>query len=72
MIRWSLQHGFICIPKTNKEQRMAENRDVFDFEISSEDMQVLVSMKSCKYIAFFSYLLFRHTGILCKPSKRCY
>jgi len=43
MIRWSLQCGFVCIPKTSKEQRMVENADVFDFHITEEDMQTLVS-----------------------------
>ena len=42
LIRWSLECGFVCIPKSVKEQRIVENGDVFDFKISDEDMQVLV------------------------------
>lgn len=42
MIKWSLQRDFICIPKTSKRERIAENFDVFDFEISDEDMEILV------------------------------
>lgn len=42
MIRWSLQRGFVCIPKTITEERIRENADIFDFSISDEDMQVLV------------------------------
>ena len=46
MIRWSLQRGFVCIPKSNNEKRIAENADVFDFHISDEDMQKLVCRTS--------------------------
>ena len=46
LIRWCLERGFVCIPKSVKEQRIIENGDVFDFKISDEDMQVLV----CSYI----------------------
>lgn len=42
MIKWSLQRGFICIPKSSKEVRIKENFNLFDFEISKEDMQTLV------------------------------
>lgn len=42
LIRWCLQRGFVCIPKSVKEQRLIENADVFDFNISDEDVQVLV------------------------------
>ena len=33
----------MCIPKSVKEQRIVENGDIFDFNISDEDIQVLVS-----------------------------
>jgi len=45
MLRWSLQHGFIPIPKSSHLERIKENIDVFNFEISSEDMLVLDSIK---------------------------
>ena len=44
LIRWCLERGFICIPKSVKEQRTIENGDIFDFKISDEDMQVLVCL----------------------------
>lgn len=44
-IRWSLQHGFLPLPKTSTLTRAAENMDVFDFEISEEDMKVINSLK---------------------------
>lgn len=39
LVRWSLQKGFITIPKSTKPHRIKENADVFDFEISEEDME---------------------------------
>ena len=38
MLRWGLQHGRSVIPKSTKPSRIAENIDVFDFELSTEDM----------------------------------
>lgn len=43
MIRWSLQRGYICLPKSTTFTRISENCDVFDFELSDEDMIVMVS-----------------------------
>ena len=34
MIRWSLQRGFICIPKSSNPDRIRQNADVFDFVLS--------------------------------------
>lgn len=38
ILRWDLQNGVVTIPKSTKAHRIAENADVFDFEISREDM----------------------------------
>lgn len=38
-IRWSLQHGFLPLPKSVTPSRIEENLAVFDFELSDEDMQ---------------------------------
>ncbi|MDP4099439.1 aldo/keto reductase [Paenibacillus sp. P96] len=39
ILRWDLQNGIVTIPKSIKEQRIIENADVFDFELSAEDME---------------------------------
>lgn len=44
LIRWSLQHGCIPIPKSLDNARMKENLDVFNFELSHDDMQLLDSL----------------------------
>ena len=37
-LRWSTQRGYAIIPKTSKVERMAENRNLFDFTLSDEEM----------------------------------
>ncbi|HVO31127.1 MAG TPA: aldo/keto reductase [bacterium] len=41
LIRWSLQKGFVVIPKSTREERIRENAAVFDFEIPAADMSAL-------------------------------
>jgi diketogulonate reductase-like aldo/keto reductase len=41
LIRWVLQQEVVVIPKSTNQQRIHENIDVYDFEISIEDMQTL-------------------------------
>jgi diketogulonate reductase-like aldo/keto reductase len=38
ILRWDLQHGVVTIPKSTKELRIVENADVFDFELSQDDI----------------------------------
>ncbi|MFB3170114.1 aldo/keto reductase [Neobacillus sp. 179-C4.2 HS] len=41
IIRWDLQTGVVTIPKSVKPHRIGENADVFDFELSQEDMDII-------------------------------
>src|SRR3954468_14678393 len=41
MLRWGLQHGRSVIPKSTKPKRIAENIDVFDFELSADEMPAI-------------------------------
>lgn len=38
ILRWDLQNGVVTIPKSTKEHRIIENSQVFDFELTQEDM----------------------------------
>ncbi|MGN6326425.1 aldo/keto reductase [Pseudolysinimonas sp.] len=38
VIRWHLQHGLVVIPKSNNRDRMAQNFDVFGFELTDDEM----------------------------------
>lgn len=40
-IKWCLQNGILPLPKTSDKERMKSNLNVFDFEISQEDMEIL-------------------------------
>lgn len=42
-IRWHLQEGIIVFPKTTKRERMIENAEVFDFELSADEMATIAA-----------------------------
>ncbi len=44
VIRWHLQNGTIVFPKTANRARLAENADVFDFELSASEMAAIDAM----------------------------
>ena len=39
ILRWQLQAGFIAIPGSSNPDHIAENYDIFDFELAEENMQ---------------------------------
>ena len=41
LIRWSVQKGFVPLPKSVKPERQATNFDVFGFELDQQDMASL-------------------------------
>jgi diketogulonate reductase-like aldo/keto reductase len=41
MLRWLVQEGHVVLPKSGRPQRIRENYAIFDFEISTEDMELL-------------------------------
>ena len=41
VLRWDLQKGVITIPKSSKKDRIKANADIFDFELSEQDMNFL-------------------------------
>ena len=43
-LRWHVQLGLVPIPKTSKPERLAENIDVFDFELSPDEMDRIAAL----------------------------
>jgi 2,5-diketo-D-gluconate reductase B len=45
-LRWLVQQGVAAIPRTSKLERLSENIEIFDFELSEADMQQISAMGS--------------------------
>lgn len=54
ILRWHIQRGVVALPKTTHIERMEENFNVFDFSLSEEDMQTIVTLDK-KESSFFSH-----------------
>ncbi len=46
-IRWSLQRGYLPLPKSVTPSRIQENLKVFDFALTDEDVQLIADLKGC-------------------------
>jgi 2,5-diketo-D-gluconate reductase A len=46
IIRWHLQTGLVVIPKSVHEERIAQNIDVFDFELTAEDIDEIAGLNN--------------------------
>ena len=43
-LRWLTQRGIVAIPKSSHKERMAQNLDIFDFKLTTEDMAQIATM----------------------------
>lgn len=43
-VRWSLQMGFLPLPKSTNSERICQNADVFQFELEDEDVQAIAAL----------------------------
>ena len=50
VLRWNLQHKVVTIPKSIRSNRIAENTQIFDFELSQADMNVLDALNEGKRV----------------------
>lgn len=48
ILRWKIQRGVVVIPKSVKRERMEQNFDIWDFELSKEDMQKISTLDTGK------------------------
>ena len=54
ILRWLTQRGVVAIPKSVHAKRIAENFDVFDFELGTDDMRAIAVLDS-RQSAFFDH-----------------
>lgn len=54
VLRWLTQRGVVAIPKSIRKERMAENFNIFDFELSAEDMELIKTLDT-KTSVFFDH-----------------
>ncbi len=52
ILRWLIQRGVVAIPKSARKERMLENINIFDFELSNEDLQQIKALDSEKSVFF--------------------
>ena len=58
-LRWCLQKGFVSLPKSANPMRIKENTEIFDFEISKEDMDIISGLEGgCGEAPDPEYILF--------------
>lgn len=57
ILRWHFQKGNILIPGSRKEEHILANKDIFDFELTKEDMESISMLnKNKKFLGFPSWL----------------
>ena len=54
ILRWLTQRGVVVIPKSVRKERIIENFNIFDFELSQEDMEKIATLDT-KQSLFFSH-----------------
>ena len=52
ILRWLTQRGIVAIPKSVRKERMAENFNIFDFELSADDMAAIQTLDTNSSLFF--------------------
>jgi 2,5-diketo-D-gluconate reductase A len=48
VLRWNVQRGIVVIPKSTHKERIVENLNIFDFELSDKDMEKIKTLDESK------------------------
>ena len=54
VLRWLIQRDVVVIPKSVRKERMVENFNVFDFELSKGDVDKIATLDTREFSLFFS------------------
>jgi 2,5-diketo-D-gluconate reductase A len=54
VLRWVIQQGVVALAKSVRKERMAENLDIFDFQLDATDMAAIATLETGQS-AFFSH-----------------
>jgi len=54
VLRWLVQREVVVIPKSVRKERIIENFNIFDFELSADDMQQIATLDTRESL-FLSY-----------------
>ncbi|HTV29831.1 MAG TPA: aldo/keto reductase [Xanthobacteraceae bacterium] len=54
VLRWLIQRGIVALPKSVRRERMAENLNIFDFELDAEDDKAIAALDQ-KASSFFDH-----------------
>ena len=46
-VKWSLQRGYLPLPKSADPERIKQNAEVFDFTLGDSDLQLIADLKGC-------------------------
>lgn len=60
VLRWGIQRGTAIIPKTSKPERLIENADIFDFELSQDEMDAISALNQNRR--------FNDPGVFCEAA----
>jgi len=52
ILRWLIQRGIVVIPKSVRRERMAENFDIFDFQLDDDDMNAIRNLDTATSLFF--------------------
>ena len=69
-LRWLLQHGVTVIPKSVHPARISENADVFDFELSDEEMEAIDCIDRASGMGIMPEITLRLNGLTRRVTGR--
>lgn len=62
ILRWDWQKGVVTIPKSSHEERIIQNSDIFDFELSDQDIQAIDALDQAKRSLWYPDFEWHTTG----------